>query len=171
MVVGMWARHRKTLYYNITAVHPEVLTSAGVLAAPCVRGLLRSLWIQPWIEVATFCASCAQSRSLRLPPWQPAPCNIGNIEAALADTDEGAAIAPLHCCASACSAVASADGIPILSQHAKPPRRSDMISLSDDGSKYGHGRYRLTTCVALGVVLWSIMVGLTLYQVPKRTPQ
>ena len=39
------------------------------------------------------------------------------------------------------------------------------------GSKYGHGRYRLTTCVALGVVLWSIMVGLTLYQVPKRTPQ
>jgi len=88
MVVGMWARHRKTLYYNITAVHPEVPTSAGVLAAPCVRGLLRSLWIQPWIEVATFCASCAQSRSLRLPPWQPAPCNVGNIEVALADTDE-----------------------------------------------------------------------------------
>ena len=39
------------------------------------------------------------------------------------------------------------------------------------GSKYGHGRYRQTICVALGVVLWSTMVVLTLYRVPKRTPQ
>jgi hypothetical protein len=36
-----------------------------------------------WIAVATFCASCAQSRSLRIDPWQPAPCNVGNMEAAL----------------------------------------------------------------------------------------
>jgi len=46
------------------------------------------LWIRPWIEVATFAASCAQSRALRLPPWQIPPCHIGNIATALADTDE-----------------------------------------------------------------------------------
>jgi hypothetical protein len=45
-------------------------------------------WIRPWIEVATFAAGCAQARSLNLPPWQPAPCNVGNMEAALADQDE-----------------------------------------------------------------------------------
>ncbi|UGX93383.1 hypothetical protein G6321_00048610 [Bradyrhizobium barranii subsp. barranii] len=35
-----------------------------------------------WIEVATFCANCAQSRALNLPPWQPSPCHVGNMEAA-----------------------------------------------------------------------------------------
>ncbi len=45
------------------------------------------LWIRPWFDVATFCASCAQSRRLNLPPWQPPPCNIGNIAAALNDLD------------------------------------------------------------------------------------
>jgi hypothetical protein len=46
------------------------------------------LWIRPWIDVATFCASCAQSRALDLPPWQFPPCDIGNIASALADPDE-----------------------------------------------------------------------------------
>ena len=41
-----------------------------------------------WFDVATFCASCAQSRALHLPPWQPAPCDIGNMAAALDDPDE-----------------------------------------------------------------------------------
>jgi len=41
-----------------------------------------------WIHVATFCAGCAQSRSLRLPPWQPSPCFVGDMAAALANTDE-----------------------------------------------------------------------------------
>jgi hypothetical protein len=41
-----------------------------------------------WIDVATFAAGCAQSRALRLPPWQPPPCGIGNIEAALNVSDE-----------------------------------------------------------------------------------
>ena len=41
-----------------------------------------------WIYVATFCAGCAQSRSLRLPPWQPSPCFVGDMAAALANTDE-----------------------------------------------------------------------------------
>ena len=36
-----------------------------------------------WFDVATFCAACAQERALRLPPWQPPPCDIGNIAAAL----------------------------------------------------------------------------------------
>jgi hypothetical protein len=40
---------------------------------------------RPWFDVAKFCASCAQSNSLRCDPWQPPPCNIGNIEAALAN--------------------------------------------------------------------------------------
>jgi hypothetical protein len=43
---------------------------------------------RPWFEVATFCAACAQERALNLPPWQPPPCNIGNIAAALDDADE-----------------------------------------------------------------------------------
>jgi|SRR6266851_579011 len=46
------------------------------------------MWIRPWFDVATFCASCAQSRALNSPPWQPPPCNIGNIAAALDDPDE-----------------------------------------------------------------------------------
>jgi len=41
-----------------------------------------------WIYVATFCAGCAQSRSLNLPPWQPSPCFVGDMAAALADPDE-----------------------------------------------------------------------------------
>jgi hypothetical protein len=40
-----------------------------------------------WFDVATFCASCAQSRSLRLPPWQPAPCNV-KVAVAINDMDE-----------------------------------------------------------------------------------
>ena len=43
---------------------------------------------RPWIDVATFAAGCAQERALNLPPWQPPPCNIGNIAAALNVTDE-----------------------------------------------------------------------------------
>jgi hypothetical protein len=39
------------------------------------------------------------------------------------------------------------------------------------GSKYGRERYRQTTCVALGVMLWSIMVALMLNRVAKRTPK
>jgi len=38
---------------------------------------------RPWLDVAKFCAGCAQERSLRLDPWQPAPCYVGNMEAAL----------------------------------------------------------------------------------------
>jgi hypothetical protein len=40
---------------------------------------------RPWFDVAAFCASCAQSRSLHLPPWVPAPCDIrdGAMAAAL----------------------------------------------------------------------------------------
>jgi hypothetical protein len=41
-----------------------------------------------WLYTAMFCASCAQSRALRLPPWQPSPCNVGNIASALNDPDE-----------------------------------------------------------------------------------
>jgi hypothetical protein len=41
-----------------------------------------------WLDVATFCAASAQERALRLPPWQPPPCDIGNIAAALKDQDE-----------------------------------------------------------------------------------
>jgi hypothetical protein len=41
-----------------------------------------------WIYVATFCAGCAQSRSLQLPPWQPSPCFVGDMAAALNNTDE-----------------------------------------------------------------------------------
>jgi hypothetical protein len=41
-----------------------------------------------WLDVATFCASCAQSNSLRLQPWQPPPCDIGNVAAALENSDE-----------------------------------------------------------------------------------
>jgi hypothetical protein len=45
---------------------------------------------RPWINVATFSASCAQSRALHLPPWQRPPCNLHDteIEAALAIHDE-----------------------------------------------------------------------------------
>ena len=43
---------------------------------------------RPWLNVAKFCAGCAQGRVLNLPPWQPPPCYVGNMEAALADTDE-----------------------------------------------------------------------------------
>jgi hypothetical protein len=43
---------------------------------------------EPWESVARFCASCAQGRALNLPPWQPPPCNIGNMAAALNDPDE-----------------------------------------------------------------------------------
>jgi predicted acylesterase/phospholipase RssA len=46
------------------------------------------LTTREWIYVATFCAGCAQSRSLRLPPWQPSPCFVGDMAAALANTDE-----------------------------------------------------------------------------------
>ena len=41
-----------------------------------------------WIYVATFCAGCAQSRSLNLPPWQPSPCFVGDVAAALDNTDQ-----------------------------------------------------------------------------------
>ena len=69
------------------------LSTRGADVSRRARGAMRpifaSIAVDPVVDrVATFCASCAQSRSLRLPPWQPAPCNIGNIEAALADTDE-----------------------------------------------------------------------------------
>jgi hypothetical protein len=47
------------------------------------------LWVRPWIEVATFAAGCAQERALRLQPWQPPPCHINDIPAALAVSDEG----------------------------------------------------------------------------------
>jgi hypothetical protein len=43
---------------------------------------------RPWDDVATFAASCAQSRALDLPPWQPPPCHIGDVASALNDTDE-----------------------------------------------------------------------------------
>jgi hypothetical protein len=43
---------------------------------------------EPWEDVARFCARCAQDRALHLPPWQPPPCNIGNMAAALDDPDE-----------------------------------------------------------------------------------
>jgi hypothetical protein len=43
---------------------------------------------RPWEDVATFAASCAQSRALDLPPWQPPPCHISNIESALKVVDE-----------------------------------------------------------------------------------
>ena len=44
---------------------------------------------RPWIDVAAFCAGCAQGRALNLPPWQPAPCRVGNMAAALADEQRG----------------------------------------------------------------------------------
>jgi hypothetical protein len=50
----------------------------------CVVGQIRCTGS----DVATFAASCAQSRALDLPPWQPPPCNIGNMASALTDTDE-----------------------------------------------------------------------------------
>ena len=31
---------------------------------------------RPWIEVATFAAFCAQSRSPHLRPWQVVPCAL-----------------------------------------------------------------------------------------------
>ena len=31
-----------------------------------------------WEDVATYCAFHMQMENLRLPPWQPPPCNIGN---------------------------------------------------------------------------------------------
>jgi hypothetical protein len=43
---------------------------------------------RPWESVATFCASCAQSRALDLPPWQPPPCTIRDIASALNMPDE-----------------------------------------------------------------------------------
>jgi hypothetical protein len=62
---------------------PRQSAAASSFAA---NGSTRELWIRPWIEVATFAAFCAQSRALHLPPWQPPPCNIGNIEGALNNT-------------------------------------------------------------------------------------
>ncbi|MBR0746199.1 hypothetical protein JQ582_19900 [Bradyrhizobium japonicum] len=41
-----------------------------------------------WEEVAKFAASCVQTGNLGLMPWQPPPCEIANIEAALAATDD-----------------------------------------------------------------------------------
>jgi hypothetical protein len=38
--------------------------------------------------VARFAAGCAQGRGLRLPPWQPPPCDIDDIAAAVAVADE-----------------------------------------------------------------------------------
>jgi hypothetical protein len=43
---------------------------------------------QPWFDVGVFCSARAQSHSLNLPPWQPPPCSVSNIDAALAVTDE-----------------------------------------------------------------------------------
>ena len=43
---------------------------------------------ETWAAVARFAAACCQERALALPPWQPAPCDIPNIEAALQETDE-----------------------------------------------------------------------------------
>ncbi len=42
---------------------------------------------RPWFDVATFAAQCAQSRSLRLLPWQPSPCRV-KVGVALNDPDE-----------------------------------------------------------------------------------
>jgi hypothetical protein len=41
-----------------------------------------------WEEVARYAAFHMQVASLHLPPWQPAPCGIGNMASALADPDE-----------------------------------------------------------------------------------
>jgi hypothetical protein len=38
---------------------------------------------RPWDDVGRFCASCAQSRSLRLDPWETLPIWVGDIDAAL----------------------------------------------------------------------------------------
>ena len=43
---------------------------------------------QDWLDTAMFCAGCAQSRSLRLMPWQPSPCTIDDIASALDIADE-----------------------------------------------------------------------------------
>ncbi|MCA1415283.1 hypothetical protein I6F30_29750 [Bradyrhizobium sp. NBAIM20] len=41
-----------------------------------------------WDEIAKFAASCVQTSNLGLMPWQPPPCQIANIDAALAASDD-----------------------------------------------------------------------------------
>jgi hypothetical protein len=67
---------------------------------------------RPWEDVATFCASCAQNRSLH--------CRLGNRRRATSATwlppsttpTNSAAIARRHCCGSEWSAAVSVAGIP-----------------------------------------------------------
>ena len=77
---------------NLTATDKAALTLAIEVTrreSPARRRQVDDfLASRPWFDVATFCAACAQSRALYLPPWQPPPCDIGNMADALADTDE-----------------------------------------------------------------------------------
>ena len=42
-----------------------------------------------WLQVGRFACSCAQTSALHLPPWQPPPCWVTDIDRALdADDDE-----------------------------------------------------------------------------------
>ena len=66
---------------------------------------------RPWFQVAAFCGGCAQSRALRLMPWQPAPCSV-DIASALQIADpqrgyrRGGTVAATHA-AVRCQQVAS----------------------------------------------------------------
>ena len=85
---------------------------------------------RPWIEVAEFCSSCAQSRSLRLMPWEIAPCDL-----LLGDLNDPRAAAwraapPMNCW-SACSVAVSAAGTPIRSRRLKRRLAALTIDFGD----------------------------------------
>jgi hypothetical protein len=50
-----------------------------------IDGMLTS---EPWEDVGRFAAYAAQDRSLRLKPWEVCPCNVHDLEAALAAPPE-----------------------------------------------------------------------------------
>ena len=87
-----------------------------------------------WEAIARFAAACCQERAFALPPWQPAPCDIPNIQAALQEPDDSADTARRRCCCNGCSPPACRARIPIRSraQRSQDEGRWLMLDLSDD---------------------------------------
>jgi hypothetical protein len=76
----------------------------------------------PWSEVAEYASYHCQVRNLGLPPWQPAPCKIDDIAAALKVQDPQRAIARLRCSCSGCYGIIYHGSSLIRSRPAKRPR-------------------------------------------------
>lgn len=66
------------------------------------RQIFDMLSERPWARVGRFAAYSCQVTSLRLQPFELAPVNIRNIEAALQAPDDAAAPETRHGCCSGC---------------------------------------------------------------------